>query len=76
MKFIAVLSVSLVFFSFKPKNYTTELNQFMTSWHQAASEANYDNYFNAMAESFIFLGTAPGERWTKSDFGTFFKTIF
>ena len=76
MKLIILLILSIVLISFKPKDHTIELNQFITTWHQAASDANYDGYFNAMAESFIFLGTAPEERWTKSKFSSFSKPYF
>jgi len=45
-------------------------------WHLAASEANYDGYFGLMNDQFIFLGTAPGERWTKEEFSEFSKPYF
>ena len=76
MKIIILLFLSIILFSFKPKDYSIELNQVITSWHQAASDANYNNYFDVMDESFVFLGTAPGERWGKSEFSAFSKTYF
>jgi len=76
MKTFFLLLVTLVLVSFKPKDYTTELNQYITNWHQAATDANFSNYFGAMSESFIFLGTAPGERWTKNEFEKFSKPYF
>lgn len=53
-----------------------ELNTFVDNWHLAASNANYDGYFGEMDASFIFLGTAPGERWTKEEFSAFSKPYF
>lgn len=53
-----------------------ELDKLIDDWHRAASEANYDAYFGAMDDSFIFLGTAPGERWTKKEFAEFSKPYF
>ncbi len=53
-----------------------ELNAFVDNWHLAASNANYDSYFGEMEDSFIFLGTAPGERWTKEEFSAFSKPYF
>lgn len=55
---------------------TEELDEFMQQWHQAASNAEFEKYFGAMDESFIFLGTAPGERWTKKQFAGFSKPYF
>lgn len=55
---------------------TKELDDFIDHWHKAAAEANFDGYFGAMDESFIFLGTAPGERWTKEEFAGFSKPYF
>lgn len=46
------------------------------NWHKAASDANFDSYFEFMDTSFIFLGTAPGERWTKQEFAAFSKPYF
>ncbi len=55
---------------------TTRLNAFMDAWHQSASDANFDGYFNVMREDFVFLGTAPGERWKKDEFAKFSKPYF
>lgn len=46
------------------------------NWHQAASNANFEGYFGQMDPSFIFLGTAPGERWKKEEFASFSKPYF
>ena len=46
------------------------------NWHLAASKANYEAYFAHTSSSFVFLGTAPGERWTKPEFMTFCKPYF
>lgn len=55
---------------------TNELDQLITDWHAAASAADFELYFGAMDDSFIFLGTAPGERWTKEEFAGFSKPYF
>lgn len=52
------------------------LDQFIDAWHQAASDAKFDRYFNMMDSSFVFLGTAPGERWKKDEFAKFSKPYF
>ena len=53
-------------------NLDTLINQ----WHRAAGTANYTNYFGFMSDSFVFLGTAPGERWVKEKFSSFAKPYF
>lgn len=45
-------------------------------WHQAASDANFDNYFNLLDDSAVFLGTQYDERWEKQDFIKFSKPYF
>lgn len=52
------------------------LDSLVNQWHKAAGQTNFDNYFNFMDSSFVFLGTAPGERWNKQDFATFSKPYF
>lgn len=51
-------------------------DQFVDNWHLAATKADFNGYFGAMDETFIFLGTAPGERWSKKEFSTFSKPFF
>ena len=53
-----------------------KLDQLIHDWHKAASEAKFDTYFNCLTDDFIFLGTAPGERWTKKEFQGFSKPFF
>lgn len=48
----------------------------MDEWHLAATKADFESYFGFMADNFIFLGTAPGERWTKKQFADFSKPYF
>lgn len=45
-------------------------------WHKAASKADFDGYFKLTSDDFVFLGTAPGERWTRTEFETFSKPYF
>jgi len=52
------------------------LNAIINQWHIDAAKANFDNYFSITTENFIFLGTAPGERWNKNQFKEFSKPYF
>jgi hypothetical protein len=75
MKRLVYSLLLLSLFAFQMDN-PDDLDQLVDDWHLAASNANYDAYFGAMDESFVFLGTAPGERWGKKDFSEFSKPYF
>lgn len=51
-------------------------NELIDKWHSSASQANLKNYFSVTTNNFVFLGTAPGERWTKDEFMSFCKPYF
>ena len=52
------------------------LNQKIDNWHNAASKANFDDYFNFIANEGIFIGTDVSERWTKTEFANFSQPYF
>jgi hypothetical protein len=52
------------------------LDQQIDEWHLAAAKADFNSYFRFMDDSFVFLGTAPGERWNKQAFAQFSKPYF
>ena len=53
-----------------------QLDKLVDDWHLAAAGANFDGYFGWMTKDFVFLGTAPGERWGKDEFAAFSKPYF
>ncbi|MEZ4937333.1 MAG: nuclear transport factor 2 family protein [Crocinitomicaceae bacterium] len=53
-----------------------KLDQKMLDWHKAAGNADYEAYFSPMDSSFIYLGTDPSERWSKTEFAAFCKPYF
>lgn len=55
---------------------TEELNELINHWHINAAKGNFDAYFDVTNDDFVFLGTAPGERWIKEDFMSFCKPYF
>lgn len=75
MRNIFLSSSFIVFFQFC-FSQEAELNVLMNNWHQSASICSYEAYFASTDSSFVFLGTAPGERWSKSEFMTFSKPYF
>jgi hypothetical protein len=54
----------------------TKINTLLVSWHQAATDANFDDYFGKMDSSSVFIGTAAEEIWTKKQFENFSKPYF
>ncbi len=53
-----------------------ELNLIVDQWHISAAKADLTAYTKPMSEKFVFLGTAPGERWNKEAFIIFSKPHF
>lgn len=60
----------------KGKTDTDAVNQLLDGWHKAAAEANSENYFNALTEDAIFIGTDATENWNKTAFKAFAKPYF
>ena len=58
-----------------PKDINS-LDQQIDNWHVAAAQANFETYFALTSSNFVFLGTAPGERWSKAEFMAFSKPYF
>tara|TARA_B100000787_G_C16174773_1_gene288389 strand:- start:1202 stop:1717 length:516 start_codon:yes stop_codon:yes gene_type:complete len=54
----------------------TEVNTLLVSWHKAATDANFDGYFDKMDSTAVFIGTAAEEIWTKTEFKNFSKPYF
>lgn len=55
---------------------TTEVNTVLDDWHKAAAAANFDAYFDLMADESIFIGTDPTENWNKKAFMDFARPYF
>lgn len=74
-KSLAAFLLLLICSSFKP-DAVTELNTLIDKWHQSASKADFSSYFAVTTDDFVFLGTDPNERWTKTEFQSFCKPYF
>ncbi|MFT5823349.1 MAG: ketosteroid isomerase-like protein [Crocinitomix sp.] len=61
---------------FPKKDDKTSMDAYLNKWHKDVADFDYDAYFNFMSEGFIYLGTDPSERWTKSTFSDFCKPYF
>ena len=52
------------------------INTVLDNWHKAAAKANFNDYFNAMANDAIFIGTDATENWNKKAFEAYSKPHF
>ena len=52
------------------------INNILTNWHKAASEANFDTYFGLMTDDGVFIGTDATENWQNKAFKAFSKPYF
>ena len=87
MKQLWSILLLFLFFSCAKKNIdkveiTPELQQqldagsFLDDWHQAAANADFKAFFNAIAENGVYVGTDQSEVWTKEQFAAFAKPYF
>jgi len=54
----------------------TIINSTLDNWHKAASEANFETYFNLMSTDGVFIGTDATENWQNKAFKAFSKPYF
>ncbi len=52
------------------------IDSLINDWHHAAAIADESAYFGRIAEGGVYIGTDPGERWTKDEFETWSKKYF
>ncbi|MEO5776869.1 MAG: nuclear transport factor 2 family protein [Flavobacterium sp.] len=57
-------------------NLKTQINNTLDAWHKAAAEANYNNYFGALTDDAVFIGTDATENWSKAAFQAYAKPYF
>jgi TonB family protein len=70
--FVIAASVSFVIASEK----MSEIDSVLDAFHTAAANADEAAYFELLAPEAVFLGTAPGERWTVEEFRAFVHPYF
>ena len=73
LQFIIFLSLTS---SFAQNKETLAINSVMNNWHNAAAEANFDKYFNILADDATFIGTDATEIWNKKQFEAYSKSYF
>lgn len=73
----ALLFVTSCASSSDPATSQGQINEVLDDWHLAASEAEFERYFNHFAgDSAIFMGTDATERWTVPEFKSYAKPHF
>ncbi len=53
-----------------------EINALLDSWHKAAADADFEQYFSKMTDDGVFIGTDATENWQNEEFRTFSKPYF
>lgn len=48
----------------------------LDTWHQAASDADFETYFSKMTDDGVFIGTDAMENWQNAEFRKFSKPYF
>ncbi len=54
----------------------TQINNLLDRWHNAAANAKFNDYFNALTDDAIYIGTDATENWNKTQFKAFAKPYF
>jgi len=68
ISFLAVLLLALTIPLHADESDKSSVDKALSSFHEAASKANWDGYFGLMSDDAIFLGTDANERWDKETF--------
>ena len=76
MKYTLIFSVLLIVGCEAKSIDKSEVNKILDQWHESASNANFETYFDAMNYKSVFIGTDAGENWTKEEFQSFSKPYF
>ena len=77
----AILLFSILLLGSKSFSQNTDIdkkkiNTTLDSWHKAAANAEFDNYFSFMTSSGVFIGTDATENWQIDAFKAFSKPYF
>jgi hypothetical protein len=71
-----IMLLGLKLFSQNTEIDKKNINTTIDSWHKAASNAEFDNYFSFMTSNGVFIGTDASENWQLDAFRTFSKPYF
>jgi hypothetical protein len=71
-----ILLLGSKLFSQNTESDRKKINIILDSWHKAAANAEFDNYFSYMSSNGVFIGTDASENWQLDAFKTFSKPFF
>jgi ketosteroid isomerase-like protein len=74
--FLGLLNFYSLSFFAQNESPQNDVNQLVDLWHKAASEANFNQYFDLMEDDAIFIGTDATEYWNKQEFEDYAKPHF
>ena len=74
--FLGLLNLYCISLFAQNESQKNDVNQLVDLWHKAASEANFKQYFDVMADDAIFIGTDATEYWNKQEFENYAKPHF
>ena len=74
--FYLFVLISSFCFAQNTANETIQINKLLDTWHKDAAVANFNNYFEALTDDSIFIGTDATENWNKTQFQAFAKPYF
>jgi ketosteroid isomerase-like protein len=74
--FLFIVSAFFINNAMAQNDSKTQVNATLDAWHKDAAEANFNNYFDAMTDDAIFIGTDATENWTKGAFQAYAKPYF
>ena len=71
-----ILLLGSKLFSQNTDNDKKKINSTIDTWHKAAANAEFDNYFSYMTSNGVFIGTDASENWQLDAFKAFSKPYF
>lgn len=73
---VLFLLISGICFAQNTTIENVQINKVLDNWHKDAANANFNNYFSALTDDSIFIGTDATENWNKTQFQAFAKPYF
>ena len=73
---ILLLLTSSIVFAQNNKSDEETIIKTLNNWHKAAANANFKEYFDALTDDAIYIGTDATENWNKKAFEAFAKPYF
>lgn len=71
-----LLVILLCSINIQGQNSKEQIAKVLNNWHQAAANANFNDYMSAMTNDAVYIGTDATENWTKPQFIKFAKPYF